>query len=102
MVKCFRNVLSKGVAGTTRRDAPAAPIVGVGPEQVTHRALVGHLLKTIQGPDVIQGVNAWTETSMQTENLPIHQSSQGEIIEQVLQSRWLLSHHVWNGPRNLP
>ena len=39
MVECFGDVLTEGVASTTGGDAPAAPVVRVGPEQVAHRTL---------------------------------------------------------------
>ena len=31
-------------------DVEVAPVVGVAPEEVTHGALVGHLLQAVQGP----------------------------------------------------
>lgn len=39
VVEGFRDVLSEGVAGAAGGDAPPAAVVGVGPQQVTHRAL---------------------------------------------------------------
>ena len=41
VVKRFRDVLAKGVARPAGGDAPAAAVIGVGPEQVTHGALEG-------------------------------------------------------------
>lgn len=45
VVELFRDVLAEGVAGTARRDSPAAAIIGVGPEKVAHGTLVGDLLQ---------------------------------------------------------
>jgi len=39
----FRYILAKRVAGAARRDAPAAAVIRVGPQQVAHRAFVRHL-----------------------------------------------------------
>lgn len=39
VVECLGDVLAKGVAGSTRRDAPATAVVRVRPQQVTHGAL---------------------------------------------------------------
>lgn len=39
VVEGFGDVLSKGVAGTSGRDAPPTTVVGVRPQQVTHWAL---------------------------------------------------------------
>ena len=39
VVEGFRDVLSKGVTGTSGGDAPPTAIVRVRPQQVTHRAL---------------------------------------------------------------
>lgn len=39
VVEGLRDVLAEGVAGATGRDAPAAAVIGVGPQQVTHGTL---------------------------------------------------------------
>lgn len=39
MIEGFRDVLTEGVAGTSGRDPPPAAVIGVRPQQVTHRAL---------------------------------------------------------------
>ena len=69
MIKSLGNILSKSVTGTTRRDTPTSPVVGVGPQKVTHGTLVGYLLKTVQSANVVQSVNAGTQTSVKAENL---------------------------------
>ena len=69
MIKSLGNILSKSVTGTTRRNTPTAPVVGVGPQKVAHGTLVGHLLKTVQSANVVQSVNAGTQTTMKAENL---------------------------------
>ena len=39
VVEGLRDVLPKGVARTTRRDAPASPVIRVRPQKITHRTL---------------------------------------------------------------
>ena len=39
VVECLRDVLAKRVSGPARGNAPAAPVVGVRPQQVAHGGL---------------------------------------------------------------
>ena len=57
VVEGLADVLAERVASTTRRDAPATAIVWIRPKQVAHRSLVRHLLHTINGPYVVQGID---------------------------------------------
>jgi len=83
VVKCLRDILTKGVSSPSGRDAPAAPVIWVRPEQVTHGALVRHLLQPVQGPDVVQRVDAGGEAAVQTEDLAVHQRREGQVVKQV-------------------
>mmetsp|Transcript_61485 Transcript_61485/g.140589 ORF Transcript_61485/g.140589 Transcript_61485/m.140589 type:complete len:217 (+) Transcript_61485:95-745(+) len=56
VIELLRDVLPERVAGTARRDAPTAPVVRIRPEQVAHGPLVGHLLNSVELPDVVQRV----------------------------------------------
>lgn len=47
VVERLRYVLAEGVTRAAGRDAPAAPVIRVGPQQVAHGALVGHLLDAV-------------------------------------------------------
>lgn len=55
-VELLRDVLAKGVPGSSWRNAPSRPLVRVGPEQVAHRALVRNLLHPVDGSDVVECV----------------------------------------------
>ena len=57
VVEGLRNVGAKCVACSARRDTPATPVVGVGPQQVTHGAFMGHLDDPVKGADVIERVD---------------------------------------------
>lgn len=83
VVEGFRNILAKRVAGTTRRDSPAASVIRVGPQQVAHGALVGNLLDAVQGADVVQCVNAGRETAVKAENLVVDEGGQRQVVEEV-------------------
>ena len=83
MVEGLRDILTKGVSGAPGGDAPAAPVIRVRPEEITHGALVRHLLQPVQGPDVVQRVDAGGEAAVQTEDLAVHQRREGQVVKQV-------------------
>ena len=45
--------------------------------------LVGNLLQPVQCPDVIQGVDAGTESAVEAEDLSVDQGGQGKVVEKV-------------------
>lgn len=57
MIEGLADVLSKGVPCTTGGYTPPAAVVGVRPEQITHRAFVRHLLYAVDASDVIQRID---------------------------------------------
>lgn len=83
VVERLRDVLAERVSGTSGRNSPAAPVVGVGPEQVAHGTLVRHLLYPVQRANVVQRVNARGETAVETEDLAIDKSGEGEVVKEV-------------------
>lgn len=83
VVERLRDVLPKRVAGATRRYAPAAAVVGVGPEQIAHGAFVGDFLYAVQSADVVEGVDAGGEAAVETEDLVLDQCRQGEVVEEI-------------------
>ena len=71
---------------------------GVGPEDVAHGTVGWRLLEPVQLrqnhfvmtftrnshlPDIIQAVELWTETSVNTQELFVHQRRQGKTIESI-------------------
>lgn len=58
VVKGLADVLPERVARSTRGDPPAAPVVGIGPEEVAHGALVRHLLDPVERADVVERIDA--------------------------------------------
>lgn len=83
VVEGFRDVLSEGVAGPSGGDAPPTTIIRVRPQQVTHRALMWDFLQAVQSSYVIQSVYGGRQTSVETEDLSVHQCGQRQVVEQV-------------------
>jgi len=83
MVELLRNILAEGVARPTGIDTPPAPLIRIRPQKVAHRALVRNLLDTVLVHDVVQSIDGGRQTSMQAEDLLLHQSGEGQVVEQV-------------------
>ena len=81
MVELLRNILAKRVAGTSGRDTPAAAIIGVGPHEIANGSLVRHLLNSIKLSDLVESVDGWRETTMETEDLALNNSGERQVIE---------------------
>lgn len=79
----FGNVLAEGVASPARRYAPAASVVGVGPDQVAHGSLVGHLLDAVEVPGMVEGVNGGAKSTVEAEDSVLHDGRHGEVVEGV-------------------
>ena len=75
--------LSKSISSASGRDSPTTSVVRVRPEKITHGAFVWHFLKSVQRSDVVKGVYAWRQATMQAKYLTIHKGGQGKVIEQV-------------------
>ena len=86
MVELFRDVLTERVASTSGRDAPAAAVVGIRPKQVADGSFVGNFLHTVELTNLVEGVDRWGETSVQTEYLSLDDCSQWQVIEQFSES----------------
>lgn len=69
VVEHLADVLTKGVTGTTGADAPANAVIGIAPQQIAHRALVGNLLSAVDLADLIQRVDRRRQTSVQAKHL---------------------------------
>jgi hypothetical protein len=81
MVELLRNILAKRVPGTSGRDAPAAAVIGVGPQEIANGSLVRHLLDSVKLSDLVKSVDGWRETTMETEDLALNNSREGQVIE---------------------
>ena len=81
VVERLGDVLTEGVARPAGRYSPASAVIGVGPEEVAHGTLVWDLLEPVQGPDMVQRVDAGREAAVQTEYLAVNQRGQGQVVE---------------------
>ena len=86
VVELLRDVLAEGVAGSSRRNSPAAPVVGVGPKQVAHGPLVRHFLHSGERLDLVERVDAGREAAVQTKYLGFHHGCDGQIVEEVCEA----------------
>lgn len=73
-------VLAKDVASTSRTHTPPFNFFRVGPHQITHGALVRHLLLPINGLDLIQGVDVGGEATVHAEDLLVDDGRQWEEV----------------------
>lgn len=83
VVERFRNILSECVPRATGRDSPTASVIWITPKEITHWALVRDFLDAVQGPDVVEGVDRWAQPAVQTEDLVLNKSCEGEVVEEV-------------------
>lgn len=51
LYELVRYVLSEGVAGSARRNAPASPIVRIGPKQIAHGSFMRNLYDPVDVSD---------------------------------------------------
>jgi hypothetical protein len=83
VVESLGYILAKSVAGATWRDSPSAPVVRIGPQQVAHGALVGHLLDSVKGANIIERIDARGEAAVQAEDLVVDERRKGQVVEEV-------------------
>ena len=77
LVELLRDALIERVAGTARRGVP------VQPEQVADRALVRNLHEAVELADLVKGVDAGRESTVQAENFIGHDSCKRQIVKQL-------------------
>mmetsp|Transcript_18461 Transcript_18461/g.30602 ORF Transcript_18461/g.30602 Transcript_18461/m.30602 type:complete len:213 (-) Transcript_18461:635-1273(-) len=79
--KLFRNVLSEGVTGTTRRNTPTAAIIRITPNQITHWSLMRHFLHSVQVSGVIQGIDTGRQASVKTKDAICHDRRHWKVVK---------------------
>lgn len=83
--KFLADVLAPTVPRTPRRGSEAilALIRRIRPQQVTQRSGMGHILHAVDAPQLIQCINFRRESTMQTEDLILNLSGNGEALEEI-------------------
>ena len=69
LVEHGHDVPAEQIPRAARRQTPAVDLLRVGPEQIAHGPVVGHLLLPIDDADLIEGVDARTESAVDGEDL---------------------------------
>ena len=80
------DVLSEGVTRPSGVHSPACAVIGVGPEQVAHGALMGNFLESLKGADVVECFDAGGQSSMQAEELVLNDCGEWNEIEKFSQT----------------
>mmetsp|Transcript_48227 Transcript_48227/g.114762 ORF Transcript_48227/g.114762 Transcript_48227/m.114762 type:complete len:205 (+) Transcript_48227:163-777(+) len=83
VVERLRDVLTEGVSGAARRDAPPVPIVRVRPHQVADRPLVGDLDEAVQLLHVLDPVQRRRKAAVGAEDGVVDNRGEGEVVEEV-------------------
>ncbi len=82
--KLLDNISAKGVACSTWREGELVSFwIGIGPDEIGHRAFVGDFSKSVDDLDLIDGMNGWRQTAMHAEDLVVDDHTQGQKIEHV-------------------
>ena len=81
MIELLGNILSEGVASTSWRDTPSTPVIWIGPAEIADWAFMGDFHDPIKLLDLIQGVDRWRETTMQTEYVVFNHGGEWDVIE---------------------
>lgn len=83
VVESLRDILAERIPGATGGNTPAAAVIRVRPKEIAHGALMRHFLNPIESFDVIEGIDTRRKTAVQTEDLVVDESGEGEIIEEI-------------------
>mmetsp|Transcript_96302 Transcript_96302/g.171084 ORF Transcript_96302/g.171084 Transcript_96302/m.171084 type:complete len:257 (+) Transcript_96302:63-833(+) len=83
MIELLRNVLSEGVACTAWRNSPAASVVRIGPQKVTHRSFVWNFLYSVQLTDVVQGVQGRRDATVHADDLVLDDGCNRQVVKGV-------------------
>ena len=83
VVELLRDVLTEAIASTTWRNTPTAPLIRIRPKQVANGAFVRSLLNAIELANLIKGVDAGGETTVEAEDGVLDNSRQRQEIEKL-------------------
>jgi len=83
VVKGLADILAECVTSSSWAYSPSTSVVWVTPQQVTHWSFMWHFLDTVQSSNVVKGINAGRQTTVETEDLVVDQCRQRQVIEEV-------------------
>lgn len=80
-VELRHHVATEQVSRPPGGHAPALGVLRVTPEQVTHGPVMRHLLLSVNGPDLVQGLDAGAQAAVHAEDLSVNDGGEGEVVE---------------------
>lgn len=83
VVPLLAHIFSEEKPGSSCARAPSLYIRRVTPKQVAHRSSIRHLLHSVYFPNVVQVMDAGTQSSMETKKLLVDSGVEGEEVENV-------------------
>ncbi len=86
MVELLSDVLAEGVARASRIHPPSGSVIRIRPKQIAHRSLMRHLLESFERADVIEGLDAGRESSVEAEKLIFDDGSERQVVEKLSQA----------------
>lgn len=81
MVELSCDLITEEPASAARGDGPSLNVLGIAPDEITERTLMRNLLCTSYDTDLVDGANFRAETTMNTENLAVDDSSKDQEVE---------------------
>lgn len=81
LVKLGRNLVSEQPSCTTWRHCPGVDLFRIGPHEITEGSLMRNFLCTSDDTNLIQSADLWRQTTVNTENCSIYDSSKNEEVE---------------------
>ena len=82
--KLADHLRTKGVSCSARREGEFITFgIGIGPDEISHRAFVRDLAEAVDDLDLINGVDRGRKSAMDTEDLVVDHNAEGEEVEHV-------------------
>jgi len=81
VVEFSRHFGAKQPSGTSWRHGPSLDILWIGPHEVTEWTLMRNLHSSIDESDLINGLDLWGETTMDTEDLSLDDGADSKVVE---------------------
>lgn len=81
LVEHGHDVAAEQIPGPARRQAPPVDLLRVGPEQIAHGPVVGHLLLPVDDADLVEGVDAGAQSAVDGEDLILDDGRKAEVVK---------------------
>lgn len=71
----------KCVACASWTDSPSTSVIRITPKQIAHGSFMRDFLNSIEGSDIVEGIDAGRESSVEAEDLVFDKSCEWEVVE---------------------